>query len=504
MSSSRVLSRRSILGSIVVACAALAAILVGLAPPASAADQGTGFGTWAPVSRTGWHGSVLAAGVHTYCIHPGLPAPTGPSTDHGVRGDARGLSAQQLVSINYLVSTYGQTTDPVQAASVGWAVKAIADRATTLHAWGYPGDSLAEAIHWTMSTVAPEHSAAIQQRAEQYHAEALAIPVPGRDAALSLTTDEADPRRGTLTLTGGAGTTARLELTHAVFADTGEAHLDGAAPGSTHAIVAAAPDDDARPFRVSARATLTAAFAPAVRYITTPDQQDTAGPGGGVEYTVDVEDDSPRPVVFSPGITTQVAAPEADGGPFVDDVTLAPVDGVWPQRADGSFVPVVASATVYRTEAEPVGPEVPADATAVGELSLESDPAEGGATYRVTSDWELPGPGYYTAVWEITAAAQHPEVAAHLERDYRWSEEFATPSQIVRVPPPAPPAPEQPEQPEAAPSSPPALAATGVWDDLGPRVGAGGAAALLLGGAMLAHLAQRRRSARFGARLGSG
>ena len=34
------------------------------APPARAADQGSGFGTWAPVSAYGWHGSMLVGVVH--------------------------------------------------------------------------------------------------------------------------------------------------------------------------------------------------------------------------------------------------------------------------------------------------------------------------------------------------------------------------------------------------------------------------------------------------------
>lgn len=466
----------------------VAASILGMAPPASAASQGSGFGTWAPLSAYGWHGSMIVDGVHTYCILPGLPAPTGPSVDHGVRGDAAGLSPQQLAGINHLVTTYGQTDDPVQAASVGWAVKAIADRDTTLHSWGYGGDSLAGAVDWIFSRLAPEHSAAIQQKAEAYYAEGMATVVPGSDAALSLTTDDADPRRGTVRLTGGAGTTTVLRLENAVFTETGTAELTGVAPDTAHEILAAAPDDTGAPFTVRATGTVTARIVPAVRYFTTEGQQHTAGPGGPVSYEIEASDQTPRPVVFSPGITTQVTAPEATGGPFLDDVTLAAVEGVWPRAADGTFIPLRATAVVYRTEQAPVGPEIPADAAPVGELSLTTDPAQGGGTYRVTSDWELPGPGYYTAVWEISAAAQEPEVARHLERDYRWAEEFAAPTQIVHVPtPPAPPTPEE--------DTPRALAATGLWEDAGARIGAGGIAALLAGGALLAHLAQRRRLA---------
>lgn len=479
--------RRRSLWTLLCALLVVAGVIL-WAPPASAASQGSGFGTWAPLSAYGWHGSMIVDGIHTYCIVPGLPAPTGPSTDQGIRGDAAGLSPQQLAGINHLVTTYGQTDDPVQAASVGWAVKAIADWNTTLHSWGYPGDSLAGAVDWVFSRLAPEHSAAVQQKAEAYYAEGMAVVVPGSDAALTVTTDPTDPRRGTVRLDGGADATAVVTLENAVFAESGSAELTGVAPGSSHEIVAAAPDDSGTAFRVHATATLTAAIAPAVRYFTTEGQQNTAGPGGGVEYRIEATDATPRPVVFSPGITTQVAAPEATEGPFIDDVTLAPVKGVWPRTGDGAFLPLRATAVVYRTEAAPTGPDIPADAVAVGELALVTDPAQGGGTYRVTSEWSLPGHGYYTAVWEIAASAQEPEVARHLERDYRWAEEFAAPTQIVHVPtPPPPPVPEA--------ETPRALAATGLWDDAGPRVGAGGIAALLAGLALLTRVAQRRRSA---------
>lgn len=471
----------------------LAAIgLVATAPPASAASQGAGFGTWAPLSSHGWHGSMLVDGVHTYCILPGLPAPTGESIDHGVRTDAGGLSPQQLAGINLLVSTYGQTHDAVQASAVGWAVKAISNRASTLRAWGYQGDSLAGAVHHSFDRLVPEHAAAVAALAEQYYSEAAAAVVPGSDATLTLTTDPADARRGTVRLDGGAGTTATLTLTNAVFADSGATRLEGATAGVDIPIVAAPASGEGTAFTVHASARLSAAFAPAVRYVTTPGQQDTAGPGGAVEYVVDTHDEAPRPVVFSPSITTQVAAPEVEGGPFVDDVTVSAVEGVWPRTADGGYVPLRASATVYRTEEIPAPtPDVPSDAEAVGELTLTTDPATGGGTYRVTSDWQLPGPGAYTAVWRIVAADQDAEVARHLERDYAWSEQFGAPTQIVRVPSP-PPAPEEPEAPVE--ETPHTLAATGPWEEL-PRLGGAGLAAVLLGGAFLAHLAQRRRAA---------
>lgn len=465
------------------------------APPARAADQGTGFGTWAPLSAHGWHGSMLVGGVHTYCIIPGLPLPTGTSVDHGVSGSAAGLTPHQLAGINLIVTTYGQTTDPVQAAAVGWAVKSIANRDATLHAWGYRGDSLAEAVHWTFSKLAPEHSAGVGSLAEAYYAEGMAVTVPSSSATLTLTTDTADPRRGTVQLDASAA--GSIALTNAVFADTGSPERADAAPGTEYAIVATAPTDDGTPFSVHARAHGSAAFAPAVRHVTTPGGQDTAGPGGNIEFTAEATDAAPRPVVFTPGLTTRVAEPEIDGGPFVDDVTLSSIEGAWPRAADGTFVVLRATAKVYRTEAVlPETEAVPADAEHVGDLALQSDPATGPGVYRVTSEWELPGPGVYTAVWQIDSNEQHPATAPHLPPGFSWTENFGVATQMVTVAAPPPPEQPKPEQPPAA--QPPVeptrtLAATGS-DALTPRIAGAGGAALLLGTAILAHLRQRRRA----------
>ncbi|MFG6491164.1 hypothetical protein [Microbacterium sp. P03] len=484
-----------------IACAILiAAGAVLFAPPAHAADQGTGFGTWAPLSASGWHGSMVVGGVHTYCIRPGLPLPTGESTDHGVTAAAAGLSPQQLTGINLLVTTYGQTSDPVQAAGVGWAVKAIADRSETLHSWGYRGESLAEAVQWTMNHVSPAHAEEVARLAERYYAEGMSAAVASSAAQISLTTDPADARRGVVRFeAGGPGT---ITLQNAVFADDGAATLADARPGADYAIVSASPIGDGAPYSVDARVEGSAGYAAAVRHITTEGGQDTAGPGGPLRFSAETTDATPRPVLFSPVLSTQVIDAEVDGGPFVDDVRLSVEDGVWPRAGDGSFVALRATARVYRTDAPPAESlGVPADATPVGDLSLTSDPGRGAGVYRVESGWDLPGPGVYTAVWQISAKAQDAGVAAHLEPGYAWVEKFGVATQQISIlaPPPqptqtpgVPSAPPAAEAPPAAAAAPPALAATGL-DDSTARAGGIGVAAVILGCAVLAHVAQRRR-----------
>jgi hypothetical protein len=432
---------KRILAAIVITIAAAAGTLTAISP-AHAASQGAGFGTWAPISAYGWHGSMLIDGVHTYCIRPGLPAPTGQSSDQGVSGSAAGLSAAQLTGINLLVSKYGQTDDPVQAASVGWAVKAIADWDETLHAFGYRGDSLAGAINWTFSSLAPASNEAVQSLATAYYAEATSTPAGslGGTGSLVFTTDPTDPVRGTVAVTASSSeATGAITLEHAVFVDSGSATRDGVRAGSTYEITALSPDAGG-PFRVRGSGTLRGGYQAAVRHFTTAGGQDTAGPGGNVEFPVAGEDAADRYTTFAPVITTQVVSRYVSGGRFVDDVTFATARGVWPRVTDGGYAPVSATATVYRTPNEPsqvdAAPDdtVPDEAEPVGELVLTTAPDTGPTVpYRVESDGPLPGPGFYTAVWTIRADAQTDEVRDAMDDAYTWAESFGEQSQITMV-----------------------------------------------------------------------
>ena len=404
-------------------------------PAAHAAAQGTGFGSWAPISAYGWHGSMLVDGVHTYCILPGAPAPTGPSEDHGISGSAAGLSAQQLTGINLLVTRYGQTNDPVQAAAVGWAVKAIANWNETLHHFGYSGDSLAGAIHWTFSALAPAHDAEIQRLAVAYYEEArsTAAGLAAASGAIVFATDAADPSGGTVRVDASTdAATGTLTLTGAIFVATGTSVLTGAVPGVEYPI-ATTPAEPGRPYSVSGTGRFRLDLVAAVRHFTTPGGQDTAGPAGEVGFDVTGADAAPRVPRFAPTITTQVPSAYVNGGAFVDDVVFAGDTAHWPRADDGRFLPVTATAEVYRTDVPPsaVDGGVPADADHVGSLGLTTDAASGAAgPYRVTSVWELTAPGFYTAVWSIRADDQIPEVARALAPGYQWTEPFGEPTQI--------------------------------------------------------------------------
>ena len=407
-----------------------------LAPSTSqAAEAGAGFGTWAPTSQYGWHGSMRVGDVDTYCIRPGLAAPTGPTTDHGVRSDAAGLSAKQLTAINHLVTTYGQTDDPVQAASVGWAVKAIADWDETLHAFGYRGDSLAGAVNWTFSALAPEHNKRVQELATSYYAEATALSAGAAKGSgrLVFTTDPDDVLLGTVTAqVDGAGGTGRIDLTGAEFTSGGTT-LEKARAGETYEIRVLPPAEGGS-VTVSGVGAFPAAPLAAVRYFTTPGGQDTAGPAGASPIEVEGADEHPRDIEFAPTITTQVAERYVADGVFVDEVTFSTVTGIWPRDDDGAYLPVSASADLYRSDVEP-NPGDPAPGDPVATLALTTDPSGGPTiTYRVEGSDLLTAPGFYTAVWRIRAEDQSDPVRERLAEGYVWQEEYGVRSQTVMVP----------------------------------------------------------------------
>jgi hypothetical protein len=420
---------------LVVAALIVAGIVVTL--PARAASPGSGFGEWASSTRYGWHGSMIVGSTHTYCILPGRALPTGASEDRGISGNAAGLDPQRLTAINMLVSTYGQTDDPVQAASVGWAVKAIANWDETLHTFGYPGDSLQGAIDWVFRHIAPEHNVAVQNLAASYYAEGMAVAAgpAAASGSLQFATDPADPRKGTVTVVADvAGARGTVTLENAVFADTGQPTLERATVGSTYPISATPPNGETT-FTVRGSGTFRAGFAPVVHHFTTPGGQDTAGPAGPLDFPVAGQDTSPRVTTFAPVISTQVASRYVPGGTYIDDVTFATARGTWGRTTDGGYVPVHATATLYRTDSEPeLAPEAPDDAEAVATLEVTTDPVIGPtAPYRFETAEALPGPGFYTAVWEVQAEGQHPETVSALEDGYDWREQFGEQSQITMV-----------------------------------------------------------------------
>ena len=149
--------------------------------------------------------------------------------------------------------------------------------------------------------------------------------------------------------------------------------------------------------------------------------------------------------------------------------------------------------------------QVPAEASVVGTLRVTTDPLIGPERpYTVTSPWQMTAPGFYTAVWSVSAADQVAAVVAHTGPDFVWAERFGEPSQVAVVtlpsvaptPPPTPPSETAAPAAQAARTPPPAaLAATGT-DIAAVR----GPAAIAIGLLSIGIAIVASRRPRFGAR----
>jgi hypothetical protein len=415
---------------------------VALSPAASAASRGAGFGTWSATSAHGWHGSMLIDGVWTFCISPGLPAPVGDSRDAGVTAAVDGLSAAQLTRINLLVSTYGQTSDPVRAAAVAWAVKAIADWRRTLGEYGYRGDSLAGAVNWTFSSLSPANNAAIQRLAVAYYREAAATPA-GTVAGSGRLVFAIDPRNayaGTMRVEAPAGTSGTVTLTHGRFADNGTNRMAGIAAGRSYRVIGVPPSADGAPYRISGTGRFGRGYAAAVHLYRTPGQQDTAGPGGSAAIVVAGADAGTRTVAFRPVLTSRTASVSPTGA-LADTLSFgiaAGPDGLanpWFRRPDGTRVDVHFTVTAYgpldhrpRESAQP-----PADAPVAETVRVDTGKA--GDTAAVTATFtRLHSGGAYTFVAAYDPVATPAATRALLPGGYRWSHAFGMADETTVVP----------------------------------------------------------------------
>lgn len=443
--------RRAVRWTAAVLAAALAAVgaVVGV-QSAQAASQGPGFGTW-PSSAIGWEGAFVAPdGSLVYCIVPGAANPTGATSSAGYQtwiasdspfGTAY-IGGDTAAKINTLVSVWGQTWDNVEASAMSFAVKHLANPGALYASGGWNGSHDLNGFinHKLVGLVGSGTVAAVQSRTHQFlsSVDGVGAGVANGSGWFELTTDPHNSALGTVTM-HGTPATGTTSLTNATFQATGSAGMVGMREGIAYAVRGAAPTGDATPYRIGAYGVFGSGYAPQLHVWETPHQQRTVGPGGSGTFTVSGWDRDERSAAFAPHITTQVEQKYLPGGPFVDHVTFATSLNEWPRVEGGGFATVRATAMVYSTPEQPTSPtdEIPADAVEVGALALASDAAIGPSqSYRVESDWELPGPGHYTAVWTIDGSAQDAATIGYLlgGADHHRQERFGEASQMSMVP----------------------------------------------------------------------
>ena len=404
-----------------------------------AASKGTGFGEWAPISAYGWHGSMRVGNTHTYCIEPGEPVPTGTTSDRGITGNVSGLTAKELTGINLLVSKYGQTSDPVKAAAVSWAVKAVVNWSETISAYGYQGNSLAGAINWTFYSLSPENNQQIQNLAVAYYTEAINV-TPGvlsGSGPLDFKVDTRNNYEGAVTAklpASANGSTGTLQLTNGVFVDTGNKTLAGAKPGTAYKVRGVPPTDNGAPYKISGTGTFTGTgHAAAVRLFTTPGQQSTAGPGGTPEFTAAGADPMLRVSAFAPVATSAAPRFAKPGDSLTDTATFSLVAdkngrvNEWFRNSKGEYAPTVWTVEAYEVTKAPTETTaaLPEDAKLLASTTVNTGtrgPKQATANF---GDAVMPANGNAVVYrWVFRTADQPASIKPLFIDGYEWADQF--------------------------------------------------------------------------------
>lgn len=415
-----------------VSLAVMGLVGVGLfaAAPADAATKNAGIPDITPYG--GYLGNYLAPdGTRVYCIDSSLEWPSGAtsapsSVDSLVTTWGATLTADQVQSLNYVLLTYGQTDDAVQAAAVaafvnaytsGWARDIGAGYGAG--AWYLNGNATVTAVY---DTIWADASA----NANPVGTAALAF-----DAATSTVSVTATPSSATGTLT----------LSGAARADTGETSFPVSA--SETIMIRATPSDEAREHVVEAEASFAANLpaGPGLVLYTTPGQQRTirGGAPGSIAFTASTES-AAMAFDFAPVVTTAVESTNVEvGRALVDRVTMGLAEGSrpWRTRSDGTAVSITADGVLY-------GPfdEQPAQSDAVPPgapvAGVESLTFSGPGELQTSGSTVAAAEGYYTWVWSIAAAKQDVVGAASLPLGYSFVSPFGVPEEthLVVAPPP--------------------------------------------------------------------
>ncbi|GAA1698472.1 hypothetical protein GCM10009808_14960 [Microbacterium sediminicola] len=435
---------------------------------------GAGFGSLPPDHTIGWEGAyVMPNGQQGYCLTPSEHGPTTPGTatnDAGLWTNWNGTSGNLLAGVNRIISTHGQSGDPVQGSAVDFAVKNIVAPATLYAMRGYPNDAtwpygdISRYVIWTFSSGypitdgngTPMTSAQMNQVASlaaQYTQEARSTTA-ATDATgsgrLEFTVDATNDDAGTVTMIGTAGASGTITLVNGRFVSTGSTTLTGAEQGVAYAITGIPPADDGAPYRISGTGSFTppggGGWLAQVRVWQTAGYQ-TLATGGGTAvaepFAVSGEDAADRTVTFRPVVATRVHAEYYERGDSLVDVLTfgttadsAGLDNPWYRMSDGDYLPITASGVVYGPFAQqpeqsatpPAGSPIAATATVTT--------GDGGptVTYDATASPAVSTSGFYTWVWTIERNAQPAAVAPFLPSGYAFAAPFGQVAESSIVP----------------------------------------------------------------------
>lgn len=423
-------SVRTISTRVVAAAAAIAAGLLlplAVASPAQAATHAVGF-TWNG-DRTSWLGSYNpnnGPGEQVYCLQISAGPPTNRQDTYQVGYQTWGGDPDTNARVNYVISNYGQTGDPVNSAATALYVWSQLDSAT-FNSRGL--DYYATRANGSKAAVEAQYNAISSDAA------GITAGQTTPQGSLDFAVDAQNNFTGTLTANGlPAGSTGVVTLTNGTFDSTGTNSAGGVQAGQPLAVTGV-PPAGSKTYKISATGTFTSgsSYAGDVMVYNTPGRQATAGQGERASFTLTGQDPNDRSSVFLPVLSTQVSSTYVPTGQtFGDTLTFstAPDAGgtnnPWHQNGLGNYSTVIAKGTLYGPFASqpaqaatvPTGAPVAGTATASTGTTGPTQPIT--ASSAVTSA----AAGYYTWVWSISYADQPAITQNYIPDGYSYVDDF--------------------------------------------------------------------------------
>ena len=388
---------------------------------ASAATTGAGYSGITPYG--GYLGNYIAPdGYRVYCMDSTWDWPSG-ATGGGTLTTSLETAAgapvhgSYIEKMNYVLTTFGQTSDPTQAAAVSAFIYAYTSTRATNNGAGY-----AAGAHYI------DGNAVVLSIYDVIWADAEAN-YAGAPQTARVTITMANSFDGYVDVKAPTGAKGTLTLDGATVA--GAQSSTAPLSGNTRVPIVGTPPGDGPEYSITATAEF-AGVAGANQDVTiyyTGSQQRTLRGGTSKPVTFSADDSVTLSIEFSPIVQTTVASRFVDeGDAFVDGVTASALEGVWPTR-----VPVSATGTLYGpfTEQPDVASEAPEDAPVVGTETLT---LEGPGDYTTSGVLNAPITGFYTWVWRISAADQADATRALIPDNYEFADEFGLVAETHVVP----------------------------------------------------------------------
>lgn len=443
------LTAGALAGAVIVGGLVMApATFLASAPSANAVvSQGHGVqGTYGHI------GSLFesSTGQFVYCLDSSLGVPFGnestPTQVGSVAADPNVVNAidagpDAVGRMNYILSTWGQTTDDAQAAAVYLAVNAYVKSGGMNEMATYSTDQGITDLAWSMFN----------------QSQAIAVGGSGSGQVSGTGVLTVDPKNnyvGTININGTAGANVTITLTNGLFDSTGTNTLTNATSNTDYAVHGVPPTDDGAPYKISGSFTLKAGSGSAWPttinlYNYGAGQQRLGGAVGAVntEQTITGEFNDPmtRSTVFQPIVKTTATQFVKKGEKFTDVWhfgTQPSADGLnndwFKSPSTGNYAPITADAKIYgpfkELPAESVNAPAgaPVAATATQTTDLKSGPT---VDYTVSGDKVAAASGYYTWQTSITDTRQTDTVRKFLiPSPYSWMDRFAQTVESSLVP----------------------------------------------------------------------